>query len=106
VVTAPRRGEIWWAEAEGRRRPVLVVTRSEAVPVLTWLVVAPVTRSVRGIPTEVPLGPGEGLPDGCAASFDNLQPIRRSFLVERAGLLADHRRREICSALDALADCP
>lgn len=53
-MTAPRQGEVWWAEAEDKRRPVLVVTRSEAIPVLSWLVVAPVTRSVRAIPTHFP----------------------------------------------------
>jgi mRNA interferase MazF len=102
---SPRQGEIWWAEAEDKRRPVLIVTRSEAIPVLTWLVVAPVTRTVRAIPTEVPLGEGEGLPAACVASFDNLQPIRKRYLVERAGRLGEDRRREICASLAALADC-
>jgi mRNA interferase MazF len=101
----PSQGEVWWAEAEDKRRPVLVVTRSEAVPVLTWIVVAPVTRTIRGIPTEVALGPEEGLSDDCVASFDNLQPIRRTFLTARAGTLADDRRQEVCAALAALADC-
>ena len=105
VGVEPCQGEVWWAEAEDKRRPVLVVTRTEAVPVLTWIVVAPVTRTVRGIPTEVPLGPVQGLSDECAASFDNLQPIRRSFLTARAGMLGDMARREICRALAALADC-
>lgn len=101
----PRQGEIWWAEAEDKRRPVLVVTRSEAVPVLNWILVAPVTRTVRGIPTEVVLGADEGLPDDCAASFDNLQPLRRSFLTEAVGDLGARRRHELCSALRSLADC-
>lgn len=100
----PRQGEVWWAEAEDKRRPVLVVTRSEAVPVLTWIVVAPVTRTVRGIPTEVPLGAAEGLTETCCASFDNLQPLRRSFLTTRVGALASPRAA-ICGALAALADC-
>lgn len=99
----PLQGDVWWAEAEDERRPVLVVTRSDAIPVLTWIIVAPVTRTVRDIPTEVPLGEAEGLPVACVASVDNLQPIRRSFLTSRLGRLADHRR--ICLALDALADC-
>jgi mRNA interferase MazF len=103
-VTAPRQGEVWWAEADEKRRPVLVVTRSEAVPVLTGIVVAPVTRTVRGIPTEVQLGETEGLPVECAAAFENLQRIRRSALTERAGDLG-LRRDEICAALRALADC-
>ncbi len=99
----PAQGEIWWAEAQDKRRPVLIVTRSEAIPVLDWLVVAPVTRTVRGIPTEVLLDRSEGLPSPCAATFDNLQPIRKTFLTERLGALA--QRIEICRALEALADC-
>jgi len=105
VVKAPCQGEVWWAEAEDKRRPVLVVTRDEAIAVLRRLIVAPVSRTVRGIPTEVSLGADEGLGVACAASFDNLQPIRRSLLTERVGALAPDRRHEICAALDALADC-
>lgn len=100
----PRQGEIWWAESEDQSRPVLVVTRSEAVEVLTAIVVAPVTRTVRGIPTEIPLGVEEGLKVACVASLDNLQRVRRSALVERAGELRG-RRHEICRALRAFADC-
>lgn len=76
----PRQGDVWWAEAEGKRRPVLVVTRSDAIMVLHRLIIAPVTRTVRGIPTEVPLGPQDGVPEECVASFDNLQPISRRLL--------------------------
>jgi hypothetical protein len=67
VVALPAQGEIWWAEAEDKRRPVLVVTRTEAVTVLTGIVVAPVTRTVRNIPTEVRLGDRE--PDRRVRSF-------------------------------------
>jgi len=104
-VSDPRQGDVWWAEADDKRRPVLVVTRNEAIPVLRRLVVAPVTRTVRGIPTEVALGAEEGLPVECAASFDNLQPVDRKVLTERIGALPATRRREVRSALDALADC-
>jgi mRNA interferase MazF len=76
-VSIPRRGEIWWAKADDKRRPVLVVTRSEAVQVLSGIVVAP---------------------------FDNLQRIRRSALAERVGDIGP-RRPEICVALHSLADC-
>lgn len=103
-MSPPRQGEIWWAESEEKRRPVLVVTRTEAVPVLTGIVVAPVSRTIREIPTEVPLGEAEGLPVDCVAAFDNLQRIRRSSLTERAGSLGP-RRQEVCLALRALADC-
>ena len=103
-MSSPQQGEIWWAEAEDKRRPVLVVTRSEAVPVLHGIIVAPVTRIVRGIPTEIRLSEVEGLPVESVASFDNLQRIRRASLTTRAGDLGD-RQDEICAALRALADC-
>lgn len=103
-MSLPQQGEVWWAETEDKRRPVLIVTRSDAIEVLTAVVVAPVTRTVRGIPTEIPLGESEGLPVDCAASFDNLQRMRRSALTERVGALSA-RRDEICEALRALSDC-
>jgi mRNA interferase MazF len=103
-VSIPRQGEIWWAETEEKRRPVLVVTRSEAVAVLNGIVVAPITRTVREIPTEIPLGSDQGLPADCVASFDNLQRVRRSSLTERVGDLG-MRTGEICGALRVLADC-
>jgi mRNA interferase MazF len=104
-VRTPAQGEIWWADTEDKRRPVMVVTRSEAVRVLSSLVVAPVTSTVRGIPTEVRLGPEEGLVGECVASFDNLRPLRRSLLTERVGRLPPERRHELCRALAAMADC-
>lgn len=104
MIPAPAQGEVWWAETAGERRPVLVVTRSEAVPVLTTILVAPVTRTARGIPTEIPLDAEQGLRVPCAAAVDNVQPIRRSLLTTRIGAVAD-ARGEICRALAAMADC-
>lgn len=101
----PGQGEVWWAEAEGKRRPVLVVTRAEAIPVLTAIVVAPITRTIRHIPTEIALGEEHGLPVPCVASIDNLQPIRRALLTERIGQLGTDERPEICRAVAALTDC-
>lgn len=100
----PRQGEIWWYEVETERRPVLVVTRSQALPVLKRVVVAPLTRTVRGIPTEIPLGPEDGVREECVASFDNLRQALRANLTERIGSLGP-RGLEICRALGALADC-
>ena len=105
VTATPVQGEIWWAEAGGKRLPVLVVTRSSAVPVLMTILVAPITRTIRQIPTEIVLGERHGLSDDCVASFDNLQPIRKALLNRRIGQLAIDQGDEICRALDALADC-
>lgn len=105
-MSIPEHGDVWWAESPDLgRRPMLVVSRDVAIPVLSRLLVAPVTRTIRGIPTEVPLGREEGLVIESAASFDNLQPIPRASLVERAGSLSPIRRPEICQALGAVADC-
>ncbi len=101
----PEQGEIWWAEARDKRRPVLVVTRSSAIPALTTILVAPVTRKVRGIPTEIALGASDGLREACAASFDNLQPVRRTALTARVAGDGVARHGAICRALRAMADC-
>lgn len=100
----PRQGDIWWAEAEDQRRPVLIVSRDVAAAHLNRVVVAPVTRTVRSIPTEIALGADEGLDVECAASFDNLGPQLVSMLTRRIGRLHDARHR-ICDTLAALADC-
>ena len=106
MVATPAQGEVWRYEPEGEKgRPVLILTRSEAVPVLASIVVAPVTRTVRGIPTEIPLGEAEGLSQECAASFDNLRTVRRAFLSARLGRLGADSSQRICDALAALADC-
>jgi mRNA interferase MazF len=104
-VTLPAQGDVWWAEAQDKRRPVLVCTRSEAIPVLRAIVVAPVTRTVRRIPTELSLGTQEGLPDACVASFDNLQTIPRSALTSKLGSLDPLRHLELCEAMRAMSDC-
>jgi mRNA interferase MazF len=106
VVVTPSQGEVWWGEAPDRKgRPYLVVSRSEAIPILRQILVAPVTRTVRSIPTEVALGPVEGLAVESAASFDNLELFTPSLLVRRLGALHVTRRPEFCAALRATADC-
>lgn len=103
-MVAPAQGDVWWAESPDGRRPVLIVTRDEAIPVLNKLVAAPITRTVRGIATEIALDADDGLAVPCAASFDNLRVVVKSHLVERVSTLP-HRRSDICTALAAMADC-
>lgn len=106
MVKGPRRGEIWWGELEGvGRRPFLVLTRDGAIPVLTGLVCAPITRSVRDIPTEVAFGPDDGMPVECAASFDTLLTIPKAALTKRLVRLPADRLAETCRALRVAVDC-
>jgi mRNA interferase MazF len=105
-VSEPRRGEVWWGEIEDvGRRPFLVMTRGAAIPVLQNVLAAPVTRTIRGIPTELTLGVGDGMPTDCAASFDNLRVVPKSHLVERVCSLDPVRMVLACRALRAAVDC-
>ena len=101
---SPAQCEIWWAETEDDIRPVLVVSRDRAIQGLRRIMVAPITRTVRGIPTEVPLDVDDGMNEQCAANFDNLRVIPKSSLTHYVGTVR-HRRYEICAALGAIADC-
>jgi mRNA interferase MazF len=105
-VTLPGRGEVWWGEApDAKGRPYIVLSRDEAIPVLRALLVAPVTRTIRGIPTEVSLGIDEGLPTECVAAFDATTVFPRAMLVRRVGSVAPTRLHELCEALAAVTDC-
>ena len=106
MVSEPARGDVWWGEVpDARPRPYLVLTRDEAIPVLRRVLVAPVTRTIRGIPTEVPLGDREGLPTESVASFDNVMTVSKAVLVRRLGALGPERREEACVAMRAATDC-
>jgi mRNA interferase MazF len=90
-----------------RRRPPTVPRDDEnsSDPVLNGVLAAPVTRTIRGIPTELPLGPNDGMPAECVASFDNLRVVAKAHLVERQCALDPLRLTEACEALRAAADC-
>jgi mRNA interferase MazF len=88
-----------------KRRPVLVVSRDEVIPVLNNIVVAPITSTIRNIPTCIPVGPDEGIDHDSVATFDNLAAVPRSVLTRPLGKLGADGRRRICEALDAVANC-
>lgn len=88
-----------------KRRPVLVVSRNEVIPVVNNVVIAPITSTVRDIPTCVPVGPGEGIDHDSVASFDNLSTVPKAVLTVRLGSLGPGGRSQICEALAAMADC-
>lgn len=77
-----KRGEIYWASlpAPFGRRPVVILSRTTAIPYLAAVVVAPVTTTVRDIPSEVRVGADEGLTTVSAANCDNLVTVRKSRL--------------------------
>ena len=99
-------GELWLLETPNdKRRPVLVVTRNEAIGALNNVVVAPITSTVRAIPTCIGVGRADGVDRESVASFDNLSVVPLSLLTRRLGTIGPAARERICDALRALADC-
>jgi mRNA interferase MazF len=84
-----RRGDVYWASLPGaaHRRPVVIVSRSEAVRVRSLVTIAPVTRTIRGLDSELVLGPDQGLRTRCVANCDSLRTVSKRRLTRRIGSL-------------------
>lgn len=92
--------------APGRKpRPVCILTRDEAIPVLYRLVVAQATTQIRGLRTEVQLDETDGMPRACVLSFDNLRTVDKPLLTERITRLKPARMHEACQALAFATGC-
>ncbi len=100
------RGAVFWLELELEgRRPVCVLTRDAAISALANVVVALVTTRVRELPSEVPLGPEDGLPQPCVISLDNLRTVPKAQLVEPITTLGPEKLAALCRALRSATDC-
>jgi mRNA interferase MazF len=106
-VSTPTRGEVWWCELPGAgRRPVVVLSRSAAIPRLRRTLVAPCTTTIRNLPSEVGLDPSEDpVPRRCVANLDSVESVSVASLVDRLGRLSDERMRQLCVALEVAVDC-
>jgi mRNA interferase MazF len=107
VTEFPARGEVWWCElAEVGRRPVVVLSRDAAIPRLRRTLIGPCTTTIRGIPSEVVLEPGEDpVPRPSVVNLDSVESVSLGTLVERLGRLSDTRMRQICQALEVAVAC-
>lgn len=95
-----KRGGVYFLEhPEWGRRPVLVLTRDAAIPVLKRVTIASISRTIRDIPTEVLLDEDDGMPIRCAVSLDNLGDAWKAMLIEQVTTLNEQRMREVCHAL-------
>ena len=102
----PRQGEIWWAKLPkpAGRRPVLLLTRNDAMAQMTNVTVAPLTRTIRGIESEVVLSADDGLPTLCAVSLDNILTILKKSLEGRIVSLGAETMKEVFAALRFVFD--
>ena len=100
------RGSVWVADFQPPigRRPVVVLTRDAAIPVLTNVTVALITRSAVGSPAEVPLGAAEGLRQDCVANCDNIHTVAVRQLVSRVGELGPERLQRLAGAIRIALD--
>src|SRR2546423_4503047 len=107
VTPLPARGEVWWCElAEIERRPVVVLSRDAAIPRLRRTLVGPCTTTIRGLPSEVLLAPGDDpVPRRSVVNLDSVESVSLGTLVERLGRLGDERMRQICDALEIAVAC-
>jgi mRNA interferase MazF len=96
-------GDVYWYifRAPDKRRPVLILTRNSAISFLTGITVAPITTTIRGIPSEVFLTPADdGVVTDCAVNADNIQTIQKTNLGAYITHLSLDRMREVRAAIE------
>jgi mRNA interferase MazF len=84
---------------------VCVLTRQAAIHVLSSVLVAPATRTIRGIPTELFLTKKEGMPSDCVLTFDNLATVPKALLTRRITAVPEAKMPELCAALRVATGC-
>lgn len=92
-------------KAPDRRRPVLVLTRPALLSVLETATVAAITSSMRGVPTEVPVGTEEGLKGPSCANLVNVFTVRQADLRQFVGTVSPAKMKDVCQALAVAAGC-
>jgi mRNA interferase MazF len=101
-----RRGEVWFAKTPGGDRPVLVLTRDPVADRIGSVVVAALTRTQRGLVSELPLTPeADGVPTECVANFDNIHTLPRSSFRRPVTKLSAERIAESCRVLRDASGC-
>ena len=88
-----------------KQRPVLVLTRDSAVGHLATVTVAPITSTIRGVPSEVVLDIEDGMKGRCAVNLHNAVTVTQARLGRRVGSLSAERMHEVCAALRFSLGC-
>ena len=88
-----------------KRRPVVVLTRDSAIAYLSTVTVAPITSTIRGVPSEVLLSEEDGMKTACAVNLHNAVTVSQNHLGRRVAHLSSARMSEICGALRFSLGC-
>ena len=101
------RGEIrlYQFPAPDKARPVLVLTREAAIGYLSRVTIAPLTSTIRGVPSEVVVGPEDGLKQPCAVNLHNVITVAKAGVGRRVAQLGEDRMHEVCRALAFALGC-
>jgi len=101
------RGDIWTYEFPrlDKRRPVLVLSRPEAIAVLHTVMVAPITSTIRGLPSEVIGGTTEGLKHNSAVNLDHMRTIEQARVSRYIGRVGSEKMRAVCRAIAVATGC-
>jgi mRNA interferase MazF len=96
-----RRGEVRWYRfaKPDKRRPVLILTRESVLDYLGEVTIAPITTTIRDIPSEVPLGSSDGMARDCAVNLDHVQTVPKARIGPLIGTLSVARMAQVRSAL-------
>jgi len=107
MARAVNRGEVWRYRfaAPDKNRPVLILSRQEVIGLLHTVMVAPITSTVRGAPSEVVVGVKEGLKHESAVNLDHVQTVEQARLAGYVGHLDLEKMREVCRALSMAVGC-
>lgn len=107
MARALNRGEIWKYRfsAPDKKRPVLILSRQDVIGLLHTVMVAPVTSTIRGAPSEVVVGVQEGLRHESAVNLDHVQTVEQGRLEGYVGHLGLEKMREVCRALSVAVGC-
>jgi mRNA interferase MazF len=101
-----QRGEVWFATTPGGDRPVLVLTRDPVADRIGCVVVAALTRTRRGLVSELDLTAAtDGVPTDCVVNFDNIHTLPRESLRRHVTVLPPGRLAEACRTLAAATGC-
>lgn len=100
-----QRGEIWFAATPGGDRPVLVLTRDPIADRIGAIVVAALTRTRRGLVSELVLTEADGVPTDSVVNFDNVHTIPRDSFRRRVAVLTPGRMADACHTLQAATGC-
>ena len=88
-----------------KERPVLILTRRSALGYLAQVTVAPITSTIRGVPSEVALGTADGMKQACAVNLHNVVTVAKDGLGRRVAQLGAERMRDVCAALAFALEC-